>query len=360
MFKTIKYFLLALTCSVSAFADEPHMTVAKDGQQVFVDAEGRQHGLGYLGQGAVHGVVHWAPKIRRSFPEKMDGRELGWSPSIKNQGSCGSCWAFSITRAHESARLKKGKAYLDLSEQEMVSCADAYGCGGGYMSNMSYVKDNGQALESDWRYTASNGRCKNPKPARASKAIRWGYVGSENRKPTLDEVKQAFTDFGELSAEVAAGGAFSPNSQGYITSCGSRSINHMVTIAGWKENDVLILGNSWGTSWGDDGYAYTKLGCNLYGNRVTWVEVEGDGPAPKVPNVRLPAEISVLPGTELMLGVRPEAGVTYAWFKDGVKIANETSSMLYVSPDKDTVYKLTGTTAAGVAESSVLVKVKAD
>ena len=361
----MKMFLIsaaAMMLSHVAVAAEPFVELATDENgkvsEQFIDERGERHGLGYLGQGSVHGVIHWSPAITRGFPDKFDLRELGLSPPIKNQGSCGSCWAFSITRAHESAMLKQGKDYVDLSEQEMVSCADAYGCNGGYMSNMSYVKDKGQASEADWRYTATTGRCRNPMPPRASQAVKWGYVGASNRKPTLDEVKQALMDFSALSAEVAAGGAFSPNSRGFIDRCSSNSINHMVEIEGWVDESHLILGNSWGTNWGDKGFAYTPLGCNRFGNRVTWVQVEG-GPGPQVPNVRLPAEIRVLPGTELMLGVRPEQGVAYAWFANDAQLTF-SESMIYVKPTADTVYKIVASTAAGVAESSVLVKVSAE
>jgi hypothetical protein len=346
---------LVLGLSASAFAQDKEPAAYAGKNQTVIDARGIVHGTGYLGQGTPHGAISWLPIVRRSFPESYDLRALGLVGSVKNQGACGSCWAFSVTDAFTSAAMKAGHPEYDLSEQEMVSC-EAYGCNGGMMDDMEHVVAKGLPSEADWPYTATTGRC-NKNPPRVVQGTKWGYCGSSSRAPTLDELKQCLMDFGALSAEVAAGAGFSPDGQGFIKTCSSRSINHMVTVAGWLAGDYLILKNSWGKTWGDKGFAYTKLGCNKYGNLVSWVQVPGVGP--QIPDIRLPSRVEVQAGTEIGLGKRAaQPGVVYSWYADG-GLLPDTTSYIFVTPTKDTVYKVIAKTRSGQAESTVEVKVTA-
>ena len=96
-----------------------------------------------------------------TLPDNFDLRTLGLVGDVKDQGSCGSCWAFSMTNSLESAMLGSQNKKLNLSEQEIVSCDRSnYGCGGGNVNSFSYQTDHGQGLAVDYPYTASNGRCK--------------------------------------------------------------------------------------------------------------------------------------------------------------------------------------------------------
>lgn len=353
----MKRYLVALALVVAPVARAEVEAVDVSAVKTVKDAQGVEHGLGFLGHRTKHGVLYWSPKSLAAAPASYDLRALGYVSSIKNQGSCGSCWSFSITKALESALLRAGRGTFDLAEQEMVSCDDhAYGCGGGFMDDMDYVVKHGLPTEADYPYTASNSRCKTGKPV-AAKGVRWGYVGAQGKEPTMDEIKAALVEYGVLSVTVAAGGS-DWSGGGDMKGCRNRGVNHMVDLAGWREDGKLIVANSWGKSWGDEGFGYAKQGCDELASgpeSVSFVVVDG-GPAPTPPHVRLPAEIDVLPGTEVMVGVRPETGVTYAWYADGEKLP-DTESMIYVSPEKDTVYKIVATTAAGTAESSVNVHV---
>ena len=292
-------------------------------------------------------------------------RALGWCAPVRDQGSCGSCWAFSITKALESAILRAGQAPIDLSEQDMVSCdKNAYACQGGFVSDMDYVVKKGLPLEIDYKYTASSSRCKSPEPAVAAKGIRWGYVGAPGKQPTTAEIKPALLDHGVLSVVVAAGGRDWSNG-GDMTGCSVRGQNHMVSLAGWKKingKEKLIGRNSWSASWGDSGDFYAVQGCDELASgaeSVAWVEVEGSHPDPVVPHILLPSHIDVHPGTEIALGRRlPEAGVVYSWFAGAVALP-EHESLVFVTPVVDTVYRVKATTAAGTAESMVEVKVLA-
>lgn len=319
---------------------------------------GKRYATGFLGTRRPTGQLHFTPNTLTGYPTKLDLRELGQVSKIKNQGSCGSCWAFAITKSLESARMKAGLPELDLGEQEMVSCdRNAYGCGGGFMDDADYVVKRGLSAESDYRYTGTNSRCKSPLPPVADKAVSWSYIGQSSRGPTVDELKAAINVYGVIFVTVAAGGSDWGGNRVHMTGCGSRSINHMVTLVGYNEQDEFIIGNSWGTDWAEDGFAYAKQGCNMLAKgaqSAAFVVYEG-GPLPVPPHVRLPAEISIVLGTEVLLGVRAEAGVSYQWFEGEQLIG--TDSTVWVKPGKDTVYKLVGSSRAGTAESSVLVKV---
>lgn len=326
----------------------------------FTDAHGITHGLGYVAPRTRNGSLYWQPAVRSSAPASYDLRALGWVSPIKDQGQCGSCWAFSATGTLTSALLRAGRGSFDLSEQDMVSCdAAAYGCSGGEMSDLTYLVDHGLPLESAYPYTASDSRCGSPEPPVAAKGARWGYVGSQEAGPTDAEVKQAELDYGVLSVVVAAGGDDWANG-GHMTDCSYSGQNHMVGLAGWLASGEQIVKNSWGVPWGDAGYAYAPLGCNELGSgseSVGFVVVDG-GPAPTPPHVTLPEEISIKTGTSVSIGVPAESGVTYEWAANGDALP-DTTSEIYVDPTVDTTYQITATTAAGTAESSVLVKVLA-
>ena len=97
-----------------------------------------------------------------------------------------------------------------------------------------------------------------------------------------------------------------------------------------------------------------QLGCNNLGDEVAYIQT--DAMPCKVSTVKLPAEIVMAPGDEVRLGVRPESGVEYEWFKNETSIG--TGEFIYVSPSEETVYSIKGKTSCGSSESSVRVKVQ--
>lgn len=231
-------------------------------------------GTGYLGH-LLGGQKLEYVSIRASetLPASFDWRETGKLPGIRDQGGCGSCWAFAITKSLESVEaLKGGHEGLNLAEQELVSCnKTAYGCSGGYMESASYVVDHGLASEKSFPYAARDLRCK--KVPVTSKATSYKLIGAPNKSPTVDEIKTALFERGPLFVTVAAGSGWS-GSTGEITYCRNRGINHMVNLVGWTAEGKWIMANSWGESWGDKGYSLMKFGCDKIGDEAGFVTVK--------------------------------------------------------------------------------------
>lgn len=232
-----------------------------------VTIKGKTYGTGFIPRPYHLTADYKSISVRSDLPESFDSREHGVVTSIKDQGSCGSCWAFARTKAFEAASIIAGRAggdALDLAEQDaLVNDQTAYGCRGGFMDGEFEVQK-GITTEELCPYKGSaRYACKG---AKFGKANRWAMIGGKDRSPTVDELRQAIVDYGVIAVTVAAGGSFSPNSDGRITSCGGRGINHMVTLAGYRPAPSggyeFLIGNSWGKEWGDGGFAWSKQGCN--------------------------------------------------------------------------------------------------
>lgn len=332
-----------------------------------------------------------------NLPDDFDLRDLGLVPEIRNQGNCGSCGMFSKTGSLESALLGQG-IKLDLSEQEMVSCdRDQWGCEGSILGGFKYQINHGQGLEADFPYTSgrtgSNGACKSVPSA--AKGVSFQYVGTSSRGPTEKELKCALVRYKTIpwiTVGATNGWGNPPKSEKTpYTSCGRAQTNHAIgTVGYWKDKvsgkTYFIAKNSWGTSWGDHGYMSLPLGCNNFGEEVAFIEVDklvppSPSPVPPTPSpvppsptpgppsptpqpspgpcqpprTKMAAEVQVFPDTEVMLGVKSEAGVSYVW-TDVVNVVMGKESMLYVTPVKDTVYKLMASNSCAVSESKVRVR----
>ena len=208
-----------------------------------------------------------------------------WQPNtltpVKNQGSCGSCWAFAAVAAMEHAYAKFKGVKLDLSEQEVISCGvscggnDCGSCGGGWSHpSLDYMKCKGITNEVIFPYTATNASCKvTPKLAYAST---WGQL-YPGRFPTVDEIKSFVSTFGSVVTYMKAGlNTFLGYGGGVYNGYPSNSNNeldHAVTIVGWCNSmNAWVIKNSWGEGWGPyGGYAYVGYNqCNI-GKYVYWV-----------------------------------------------------------------------------------------
>ncbi|MBN1557731.1 MAG: S8 family serine peptidase [Lentisphaerae bacterium] len=220
-----------------------------------------------------------------ALPEQFDWREeSGGLTPIRNQASCGSCWAFATVGCLESnIRITDGQEE-DLSEQLLVSCAEMYfGCSGGWEAH-PYFYDTpaadgevGAALETDFPYEAADVPCAGPYP-RLYVLDGWAYVGADDGVADTDAIKQALLDYGPVFVGVDAT-HFGAYTGGVFDNDSSRNVNHAVVLVGWDDTlgteGCWILRNSWGPGWGEGGYMWIEYGCARVGYRASYINYKG-------------------------------------------------------------------------------------
>lgn len=231
-------------------------------------------------QGSVKPTINQPVQALSSLPSSFDWRQNGGVTSVKNQGGCGSCWAFSTVGVVEGIIKIKDKKDVDLSEQYLVSCNNkGYSCDGGW-AVFDVVQSSGIALESDMPYTATNGYCKST--SKPYKIDSWGYIAGQYGMPTVDQIKTAIYKYGPVFACVAADYYFQAYTGGVFNRNTSSEINHAIVIVGWDDSkSAWIIKNSWGTGWGENGYAYIGYNCNKIGYGAAYAVYGGSTPTPQ-------------------------------------------------------------------------------
>lgn len=228
----------------------------------------------------------------KGLPAAFDWRSRGIVPAVRQQGSCGSCWAFGTVGIFESALRKVGGPLMDLSEQFLVSCnRDGWSCDGGFTAHKYHYSSLGSAqsqigavLEADMPYTTSNGSCTTA-VGHPYRLHNWKFVtGSEWTVPTVAQIKTAIYTYGPVTAAICAGSAFLNYSGGIFQTneniCGG-STNHQIILVGWNDSTgTWILRNSHGPNWGESGYMRIKYGTSRVGEGLSWVI---PGPTPLSP-----------------------------------------------------------------------------
>jgi len=201
-----------------------------------------------------------ADPVLGDIPNDVDWRDKGAVQKVKNQGQCGSCWAFSATAAIESITFLKNGTLLDLAEQQLVDCdTTSDGCNGGMESDaIEWVAGHGgQCAQKDYPYTARDGTCKKTcKPIATVTGVH-RFSGEPSLASNL--VNQPCTvavDAGSADWQSYRGGV-------YAGRCG-KQLNHAILAVGYTA-DYWIVKNSWGTSWGAQGYIFMKRGSNICG-----------------------------------------------------------------------------------------------
>jgi cathepsin F len=194
-----------------------------------------------------------------SLPDEFDWREKGAVNDVKNQGQCGSCWAFSTVANIEGVNFVNMKKLVSLSEQELVDCDHSgdQGCQGGLPSNafkFLISSKTGLELESQYPYTGRNGACSLAKAKEAVSISSWKQVSTDE-----DQMAAALVQYGPLSIGINAGpmqfyhgGVADP----WSFLCNPKKIDHGVAIVGFgkETKSYWVIRNSWGPSWGEKGY----------------------------------------------------------------------------------------------------------
>ena len=195
-----------------------------------------------------------ALKKSLALPAVFDWNAQGKCTPIKDQGQCGSCWAFASIGSYECALNVFQGVSTDLSEQFLVYCsADGKGCNGGACAFNSMKA--GTPLESCAPYKGTQTGCQCPKyyPIQASYSVPYDVAS----------LKQAIMSHGALYSSVAATSAFMAYTGGLFDNNDPTAlINHAVVLVGWNDSlQAWRLRNSWGTAWGEKGYMWIKYGC---------------------------------------------------------------------------------------------------
>jgi C1A family cysteine protease len=202
---------------------------------------------------------------------------------VRDQGPCGSCWAFATHGAYEGSFAILNKMLIDSAEQDTLDCSGAGSCSGGWWA-YDYLINTGSAKENDYPYVAAQGTCKSG-VNRTFKAVAWGYVDSSREIPTVDALKQALCEYGPLGVAVAVTPAFQAYTSGVFNENSKADINHGVTLVGWDDaKQAWRIKNSWGTVWGESGYMWISYGSNSIGYGASWTQAEvaaicEDGPS---------------------------------------------------------------------------------
>jgi len=195
----------------------------------------------------------------------VDWRTKGAVTAVKDQGQCGSCWAFSATEATESFYylINTGThKLLDLSAQQVTACTYTYnGCNGGWPYDgyeNGIIKRQGEDDNADYPYNiAQAGNCKFGATGKADQPMAWLTSYKSYSKGQLQSILDSV---GPPSVCVAAD-AWQTYSSGILKSCPG-SVDHCVQAVGYTTSgpeSYWVVRNSWGASWGEKGYIYLDM-----------------------------------------------------------------------------------------------------
>lgn len=230
-------------------------------------------------------------ELRTNLPAALDWRAkdgINWLTPVKNQGSCGSCWAFGLLGTVEAmAKIETNRPDIqpDLSEQQILSCSGAGDCDGGWYDEAAdYMKGINVTLENCFPYTASDKPCDPCADWHNQGAMidSYGWVTLEIADETaiknalqtgpLVVYMDVYSDFYSYDS-----GVYQPTPSAYVDG------GHAPMIVGYDDAlNCWICKNSWGDSWGESGYFKIRRGVceiGIYAVRVSGVSMfkRGDG-----------------------------------------------------------------------------------
>jgi C1A family cysteine protease len=224
----------------------------------------------------------------RSYPSTFDWRDVSgtdWTTTIKDQGPCGSCWAFGSLAAMEAQNnIEEGNPSIDmdLSEQFLLSCSPG-SCDGWYISRtLNWLRDTGTVDEACFPYQADDTiPCRDVCPNwqdRTWKIEDWGWVS-----PSTSNIKGYLLEAPLPTGMTVYLDFYFYHKGVYEHVWGPPLGGHLVTLVGWDDtNSSWICKNSWGEDWGEDGWFRIKYGeCGIEYDTAYLVDVY-HVPAPTV------------------------------------------------------------------------------
>jgi len=209
--------------------------------------------------------------------DSVDWVAKGAVSKVKDQGSCGSCWAFGTTGDVEGTTFLATGKLVSLSEQQLVSCdkKENDGCNGGLQEDaFKYVEKTGLTTEANYKYTSIDGKrgsCKDSKIKGSLTTVsNWFQVSSSAKDEA--KIKQTVAQTGPVTIGINADHGFQTYKKGILNpkKCPGKAsdLDHAVLIVGYgTENgvDYWKIKNSWGTDWGENGYFRVGYGVNKCG-----------------------------------------------------------------------------------------------
>ena len=214
----------------------------------FMDLTPEEFKMKYLGTTVPLKSAETTKLSTDDLPESVDWRTKGAVIAVKDQGQCGSCWAFSTIGSFEGRCFIDGLGLNSYSEQQLVDCTTAegnQGCNGGLMTNaFEYLKEHCLAYEGEYPYSALDNSCKTVK----GHAKITGYTSV----PQSDVAQLAAAVAKQPVAIAVDAENWQLYSSGVFSNC-QQSLDHGVLLVGYTA-DAWIVKNSWGTSWGETGY----------------------------------------------------------------------------------------------------------
>ncbi|MGE5342682.1 MAG: C1 family peptidase [Candidatus Omnitrophota bacterium] len=210
----------------------------------------------------------------RSNPSPLAASYNGYCSPIKNQGSCGSCWAFATCGAAEAAYYKRYGTWYDFSEQYLLDCnASGYSCAGGWFSFDTFGA--GVPRESCYygydgrKYSCESNYCTTKYTISGFNAL----CGNTVCSPAT--IKSAITTYGAVACAVYANSNFQAYTSGCFNGKATGTVNHAVVLCGYNDATPCATGawklkNSWGTGWGQAGVMWINYGSQSVGYKATY------------------------------------------------------------------------------------------